>query len=78
MSSVTTLICFIIKLVSSVPLIGQCFIIRIVSSVGMLGVKASDWMMLYYENSEQCECALNHAPSLHSFLPYTLREKGRA
>ena len=53
MSSVTTLICFIIKLVSSVPLIGQCVIIRIVSSVGVLKVKASDWIMLYYWNSEQ-------------------------
>ena len=53
MSSVTTVICFIIKLVSSVPLIGQCVIIRIVSSVGVLKVKASDWIMLYYWNSEQ-------------------------
>ena len=51
-------------------------------------MESSDWTVLCYWNSEQYGCAenegfgldsaLDYAPSLHSFLLYTLREKGCA
>ena len=59
MSSVTTVIYFIIRLVSSVGVLKvkvsdwvihyyYYFIVGTVSSVDVLGVKASDWIMPYY------------------------------